>query len=313
MAPIQLLCSTSDNANEYHWTRERIYLPPHDKPRLNADGSISQFDVSMPPFVGSVDSEIRYIKEGRGSHRFTEEFLAEWEREDEWTYVEEPKSLTLEEHRNLEGGGVCPRCFVTGLYSLLVRGTVTGIIAQVRKKCLCQITKRVNIRFRNPENVPVRFQGAILRDLKPIPYPDSLLPVARQAEIIALLQANPAQSWLLCGDAGTGKTHFATALYHRALTVAAAADFFGGPSASGAVMRSNTKVLLDAHSTWAGRKANDHSIHPPEFGVNRIKQIAKEGGRPCLFLDELEKVSMTPPKMMTLYELLLAVSEVRGH
>jgi hypothetical protein len=310
MTPIQLLSNISDD--EYHWTRERIYVPHYAKPRLKPDGTVSPFDVPVPPLLDMVQCDEDAKITGRGTVRFTDEFLAEWRREEEWPFVDGPTPLTVAESHNLEKGGACPRCFTKGHDSLLVRGKVTGILAQVRRKCPCQVIRSINIHFHNPEIVPLRFQSAILRDLEPVGYPKSLLPIGRQAEIIALLRKNPTGSWLLCGDAGTGKTHFSTALYRHALEETAVANFEGKPLTSGNVLKQNTKTCLDEHVAYATKKPNDHHIHAPKIWPYNIKQMGKQGVRPCLFLDEFEKVSMTPYKMTTLFDILNAVSEVNG-
>lgn len=76
------------------------------------------------------------------------------------------------------------------------------------KRCACQQAAYVS---RALERIPRAFGTPDLMTIEPRPdlYP-------KQASVIKYLQANPAESYLLAGDNGTGKTFLAFALYAQA-------------------------------------------------------------------------------------------------
>jgi DNA replication protein DnaC len=294
----------------YPWTQDRIYRPPHDKPRLDPDGTRSRIQVLMPPRVDWNEVEQARVNGKTTYGRFTEEFFQELLRETEMLYIDEITPLTSLEENEVEAGRPCPRCF-HGAYYLRLRGKVTGIITQVRVTCPCEVIKSINVWFHNPSIVPQRYWGAKLATLQPVEFPTSLLPVDQQREIISILRNDPTRSFLLCGGTRRGKTHFSMALFHEALKRWAIAGYGDLQLSEISVFRTNTKRLLDEHVAWASRKPGQR-IELPSITVERIGWLAKQGNRPCLYLDEIDKVNMTQFKITVLFELVDAISQVHG-
>ena len=153
-----------------------------------------------------------------------------------------------------------------------------------------------------------RFRDVRLSTLSP--SPESWLPVARQQEIIDLLRKSPSDSYLFQGDAGTGKSHYLTALHRQAVATSVQRRWAAGIHER-SVWRATTAELLDEHEAWA-RRGEDDDVKPPSITVGRIRVASAAGLRPCLFLDEIDKIAATDHKTRTLFGLLEAVYEAEG-
>jgi hypothetical protein len=302
--------SSNISDKDYPWTQDKIYKPPFDKPMVEEDGSPSGFGVAMPPRVNWKEIEQARVDGKTTHHTFTDEFFHELLRETHNRWIEKRTPLTVEERQEVEADRPCPRCFHDD-YNLKKRGEVTGIITQVRVRCPCEVIKSINVWFHNPDIVPRRYWGAKLDDLAPVDYPASLLPVKKQREIIAILRKNPTWNYLLCGDTRCGKTHFSTALFHYALEQWAIAEFNDFQLGEISVFRMNAEACLQEHVAWANKKAGQR-IELPRITVEKIRDLAKQGNRPCLFLDEIDKFAPTHFKLITLFKLVEAVAQVHG-
>lgn len=140
---------------------------------------------------------------------------------------------------------------------------------------------------------------------------NSWLPEARQAEIITTLKANPDDSYLMLGDPGCGKTHFMTALYRHALFNWAKQQAQSPWTCRPSVWRISVAKLLEEHHTWIMRMDED-DVPERTVTVGKIQAAAKDGFRPRLFLDEIDKNVREGFKMETLFEILNVIYEARG-
>ena len=269
------------------WTRERIFLHPD-----------RDFD----------DDPVRYVPV-----RFTNEFRAELNREEKWENVppglrlsftpEEQKAIGLRERP-------CHFCndSVSRSFDVIRVGKVTGLRIAFPTPCKCITYKRFWEHWRQ---VDTRFQDADLDTLTPRAL--MAISVESQAAIIKLLKGAPDESFFLCGPAGTGKTHFATALYRRVL-LNSMINQFHSDTITDHVWRRSTVTLLNEHMAWNSRdQHNPHCETPaPSLTTATIRSVARAGFRPCLFLDEFDKVSMTSPKASCLNDLVDAVYANNG-
>jgi len=286
---------------ETYWTRERVYTGAIGY--VPIPGPLGMYP--MPPRPNLTDE-----RDSRRHSCFTEEFRAELLRETDWQYIDEYTLLTDEEAQVVRDGGACPRCSQDG-YNLRLIGSVTGIVIRRRRKCTCEFLKTLMSVWNNPKLVPERFRSVNLSSLVPVGPPTSRLPIEMQAKVIAALQKNPDRSYLLVGDAGTGKTHFSYGLFRHAVFTWAQEAFADDAMWERSVFRFNAKVLLDSHVAWA-TKENDDDTKVPDLTVKKIKVLFNKGHKVRLFLDEIDKFNPTKFKLDTLFELVDAVYEEGG-
>jgi DNA replication protein DnaC len=243
--------------------------------------------------------------------RFTPEFRAEIERESVWIPQNpEPAKFTKEEAKSIGLGLTqCPHCSGTGNQDEEVRGKDTGLWMIRQRRCEC---KRAAHFWGIWKNVPERFQEADLRTLEPKARMG--ITRERQAEIIALMRDNWSDSFFLYGAVGTGKTHFMTALYRKVVHESVKEQFLNKTQETN-VWRISTLKLLQENTEWNARDLHDPNctVPAPTLTVDRIETIkTKYGLRPHLFLDELDKVSMTDPKAAVLDAIVDAVYKHGG-
>lgn len=287
---------------ETYWTRERVYT--------GAKGYVPTPGSTMGMYPMPPRPNLDAARDPRQRSSYSEEFRAELLRETSWDYIDGITRLTAEEDRIIREGGKCPRCSVDG-YHLRLKGAITGIVIQRREKCLCNFLKTFLAVWNDTKLVPERFREVKLGSLKPIGAPTSNLPIETQAKVIAGLQANPDASYLLVGDAGTGKTHFSFGLFHRAVHEWAIKAFEDDAMWEQSVFRFNTKAILDQQVAWA-TKENGDATKEPDLTPNKVRKLASKGHKVCLFLDELDKFNATKFKMDFLFELIDAVYETQG-
>lgn len=139
------------------------------------------------------------------------------------------------------------------------------------RRCEC---RRVSIVGSRLLKVPPRFAGVTLdglaarRDLHP-----------GQAAAIELLRANPAESFVLCGRPGTGKTHLFWALYERA------------------AQRLDSRVTACPMLTLINQYRE--AFRPRAEGEDPVRaevmpnDLAQSGTPYSLFLDDIDKPRMT--------------------
>lgn len=206
----------------------------------------------------------------------------------------------------------CPLCDGGSHIPLLHKGRDTGLLIRIRRwGCPCGMLKNLWRELGNVANIPARFQGVKLEGM--LPSGLSILPIERQQTIISFLQSCPDDSYFLFGPPQTGKTHMMTALYRHGVEKWApqVTRQFDGQSAC---WRIRTATLLDQHVKWATR--GNHEDGPPTpcplVTVEKIQAAITKGYTPRLFLDEIDKIGVTPFKLNALIALVDAVYEGMG-
>jgi predicted ATPase len=177
----------------------------------------------------------------------------------------------------------CRRCL--GVGSIVIR-QAGGTSA---RNCVC--VKRAS-RAALLAKVPAFFNSPRLSRLRPRP---ELHP--KQAKVIAFLQANPEESFLLTGKNGTGKSHLAWALYRNAV--------FKRRPVVACVVRD---LIADFRRVEVGVSEGEILKSPrvtPE-------ELRKPGRRWFLFLDEFEKARPSEFAAEQLFNLLDAARSF-GH
>jgi hypothetical protein len=144
------------------------------------------------------------------------------------------------------------------------------------------------------------------------PCGDIKLSLARQAAILKTINEDTERSYFLFGPPDTGKTYILTALYRYALSRAAKRRYdLDVPVDS--VWRISASVLLDEHVAWEFRHGKpEGSVKCPYMLTSMIHSAVGHGFRPCLFLDEIDKIVPTEFKLKRLMQIVDAVYEAEG-
>jgi hypothetical protein len=244
---------------------------------------------------------------------YTEEFLAELAKETGFDRAEKHRIPPRSEWGSIgDGSTSCPTCGGGGTYLAGHRGRVTGIEIVQRVPCVCRALKTFDRHWAEMRRVHKRFADVTLGGLRPNEELSSL-PLARQAEIIARLKESPTDSYFIFGEPNTGKTHFAVALYRHSLFKWALQQWERG-NPQPAVWRMTTSKMLDEHVAWERRDKTDEnaSVKPPTITAPKIQAAARNWYRPCLFLDEIDKIIPTDFKIQRLMQIVDAVYEAEG-
>lgn len=233
--------------------------------------------------------------------RFTDEFLSGCSSETEW--VSDP--IPGIDPATQEAIGLakisCTVCGGSGSVSRQKHGAETGILFAISYICSC---RSLGSFWRIWDHVPLRWRGVTLEGLEP--YTQSPMDMGRQVTVLETVKANPTVSYHFYGDPGTGKTHYAYALYRKALATWAASP----KAAEGvSVWYLSTAALLDQ----AAEHAVDKSYPAPAISREIIHKRRRQGLRPCLILSEVDKAGLTTDfRRRTLIELVDAVWEEEG-
>jgi hypothetical protein len=225
------------------------------------------------------------------------------------------------------GQAACPLCgWVQGILSrrripLLHEGVETHVHVNMMVRCSCYLSEILHQRWSGPKSmVAERYRKTFLYTL--VPTRHIIKSFAIQQRVIDCVRSGPYDSYLLCGESGTGKTTYSTALFSNALMEWAFWAFTKRAPPEG-VWRIETHTLLAQHMDWNRRvdalamnpMTGEQEIQAPKPPlVTRAKILAarEAGFRPCLFLDELDKIVLSPAKLTTLFDLLDAVYTCRG-
>lgn len=176
-------------------------------------------------------------------------------------------------------------------------------------------------------DVPPLHRHIRLGELKPSSL--SLMPPRLQQKYIHMVQEDPDASWAFFGPVGWSKTTFSIALFRHALERELDGcglqfceegddkEFLGLPYH---VLRVSAKQLLEefhAHATGHDRDGSEEP-HKPTVCRDDIKMWSGGSGqgsseyRYCLFLEEIDKVQMTPFRKDCLFEVFDAIYEWQG-
>jgi hypothetical protein len=245
------------------WTPDRIF---------SSSASVSQRELPVWITMDRLRTE-NYNDHTRSHSQFTTEFLAAALAETSWVRSAEaspsPVPLHVEE---AVGHGLtsCPECNNSGRVWLPHKGSDSGIDLCFPQSCPCSATKAFWFHWTRFEARSSRFAKVNLKYLEPSGEQSSL-PLERQVEIIALLKAQPTDSYFLFGPPNTGKTPFLTALHRVALRRWSSLQWRKG-AACNAVWRMRTADLLDEHVAWERRdKTDENSTVPlPSVTVKKL-------------------------------------------
>jgi ATPase family associated with various cellular activities (AAA) len=258
----------------------------------------------MPPRVSR--DLINRLRNGY-QHPYTASFLAEILRETEWMRIEDSPVI----EKLPCSGTVNARSAQTLRPAICAtEAHLTGLIVTRGHLCPCAAWQQFRSVWYDTKLVPERFQDVRLETLQPVAFPTSLMSLKRQAEIIEQLKADPTGSYLFCGDAGTGKTHFSFALLrHAVLEWARVASKKDCPVRS--IFRVNAKQILDEHHAWITRKEDDH-VKAPSITPLQLRNLVRDGYKVSLFIDEIDKFGPTKFRIDSLLELTDVVYEGKG-
>lgn len=203
----------------------------------------------------------------------------------------------------------CPLCNLTLIEYFLWRGQHTQLDIALSQPCRCVMWRGY---YPSWSQIPKRYQGVTWASVAPYSGKDMRLSVERQKKIIDFIRAHPEDSYLLYGTYGTGKTHMSVALHQFHLDMWVRESWARSPIYC-PIMRANLTKLLDEHHAWKTRGEND-STPRPSIDLPRINGIIKQGDKPVLILDEIDKLGgqPTPFRIETVLCLVDAVYQADG-
>ncbi len=240
---------------------------------------------------------------------------AKYQQETEWVPLEEEPKLDGEDLRKAIGlrQEPCPLCAEGVCYYWLDhKGTTTGVVWPLRHPCECLALKWFWKRW---IVVPAHDRAvANLATLAPTSRVAHRVSIDRQAKIIEWIKAKPSASCVFSGPAGSSKTTWAIAMYREMLWQDA--NFY----------RFNQDLHLRDEAVWhlsAAELFRQHHLSAtsrdapePDVTLRRILKLASkpwaDRRKPRLFLEEIDKVSLTDFKRNVLFELVDAIYGAEG-
>ncbi len=283
------------------WTVETIYAP----------NAWSLYAGSMPPKLHP-DLSVWELQD-----TYTPEYMHVLARETRWLRIGDLGTIPPSQMARVASAeAACPVCgshtAFGGSAWVLHRGEVTGLEVMRAVPCICRAAKLYRRAWTQAMRSHKRFDGVRLHSLAPDARLSSLS-LERQAAIIDKLKNNPQHSYLLYGPPNTGKTHFLTALFGHSL-LQWAGSVWQRSCPEEAVSRISAAELLDQHVAWETRDKGEHApkVALPSVTKVKIQAVASRGLRPCLFLDEVDKIAPTEFKLNRLISIVDAVYEAEG-
>jgi hypothetical protein len=281
------------------WTRERVYSDPADD------------FWSWPPFL--THHCIYELRDSRLHHcydYYTPEFCSAIASEQNFQREIPILPLSPETVQLVMNGETCPQCGSTkgGEVRTPHRGLDTGIQLTMPVRCSCGIVVRFRDQWNKQMRAHRRFTDVRLSAIAP--YPRLALDLETQARIITAIKASRSDSYFLVGPPNTGKSHLMTALFRHALGKWATQSWVENAHRL-TVWRISAAQLLDEHVAWATRSPGEGKV-PPTVQISAIHAAAEDGFRPCLFLDEIDKIVPTEFKLNKLIEVIDAVYTAEG-
>jgi hypothetical protein len=274
--------------NERVWTRDEIFSRKPEQWR-------------MPPITSAGD--INSIRLGYPT-LFTREFAAELLRETEWeSQIDFVPDLPRDVMDPVGDGEMqCPLCNDTRVVNVPHKGKLTGLLVLYGQRCPCIVYRRFRTVW--TANVERDFQNVILSKMEPTT--EVALSAETQKGILDYVKSHREDSFFLFGPPGTGKTTVSVGLYRIALFMSIQEQEKRRVHYTN-VWRVMASVLLDEHVAKAKEEDPENPAPTPTVTIQKIKNVVAKGCRPRLFLDELDKVIMTPFKRNRLIEIVDAV------
>jgi DNA replication protein DnaC len=204
----------------------------------------------------------------------------------------------------VHAGGKCPVCDGTKERTEICRGRVTNICFQQKTPCWCEEARFFDRLL--GEKLPRILRNFTLKHIKP--SPKSNLSHAIQEREIEFLKAHPDESFFFLGPPGTSKSVYAAALFRRALARNHKYLWHGGKVEC--CWRVDGNHLFESEVAYA--LADDKENFKRDITVEMIQTATREGLRPVLLLEEIEKRRMTEYAALTLFRLVNAMDECEG-
>jgi hypothetical protein len=171
--------------------------------------------------------------------------------------------------------------------------------------------------------MPPAYRQFTLTTLQPYEGTASVVSLEKQKAIIDMLKEFSDGGWLFFGPPHTGKTVWTSALYAHNLY-----RFFIGTTTSvesdrskvrgkSAVWRTKAKTLLDQHTVWSMKRFDKdddgaYCAEEPDITVEKIVKYRRLGVCSKLYLEEIDKVSMTESRTANLFEIIDTLHEEEG-
>ena len=207
-----------------------------------------------------------------------------------------------------KGERVCNKCHGEGYYFNkdipLPTDQPPGYYETFPPRYICRCLVYKNWWRTFSTNVPPHDQSILLGSISPSSY--STLALNNQAAVIEQIRKAPTESYAFYGPAGTGKTTLGVALYDAALWNSPESC---QPATTPFVWRVSAKLLMEDFVAFATSKEIDGKVaKEPRVNRRAIIKAVQRGFRPCLFLEEIDKVLYTQFKSDSLWELFDAGS-----
>jgi DNA replication protein DnaC len=208
----------------------------------------------------------------------------------------------------------CPLYAGSGNIMLKAKGKTTGLVGLKPYTCRCRLL--ISYRRMMHAMVPAHYADIKLKTLAVSPR--SKLDPAVQVAAIRFLKENPEKNYAFFGPSGTSKTTYTMALLQHAIADLTLQLHRIGGSVVPSLWRCTAQTLLDQHyAKWdhrdmVGEDGERLSIKEPDVTVEKILAAARKGLRPCLFLEEIDKVRMTETRSGILFSIINAVFEHAG-
>jgi ATPase family associated with various cellular activities (AAA) len=260
----------------------------------------------VPPRMHTLSDYTENELRTKFTDRFVNAFLkAEW-GSPEYTH------LTDEEVALVEAGKECPKCHDTKTYWVTQACKNSGVPVQFPYNCPCITVRQITALWN--QLVSPRWRHVRLHTLEPVGEPINALPIKLQEWLIATLIENDKNAipanYLFTGEAGTGKTHFAMALLRRAVMRWAAARKVNPKLDAQSVFYVNAKELLDQHHRKV-MNVDDLAVPEPVVTGPKLRRLGSAGYSISLFIDEIDKITLSEFKMGVLLDLVNSLYEYR--
>jgi len=243
--------------------------------------------------------------------------LSRIKRETQWR-LDEPLPNTIPNAaRVAKGLEPCSVCGDRGDLRRIRTGVTTGAIDLREYGCPCQKFKAY-IHLLN-RDVPEHDRHIRFNTLAPSER--SFMPLDLQERLIDHVKANPEKNFSFYGPAGWSKTTLCLALWDYAVReeldkafVRCGSSILEWAKSRGcSVWRVSAKRILRELSEYENHDYSEERPPEPVVTEQRIRSVARNGYRPRLFIEEIDKIgNLTKARLNSLFELIQAVHAENG-